>query len=309
MTQDLLDLIPENVSTFAPTRHDIAFTHSVFAQCFFPLRKLRNNAKRYEIRHGRASLLVKAGDLINPETKEYEEQDVPHGAAARIVMAHIHNHIIRSSSLDEAQEIPMGESLRNFFQNHRLTYGGKNGKQIRKQINNIAAAHISIGLWNDNQVKQVNVPTLAEEIDFWFEKDDRQRSLWQPTMLLNRRYVETIRERKVPLDMRALIGLYETPRAMDIFTWLSYRLPTVRSGKGVFVPYYGENGLHGVFGKTVQDRYKFKQVFQEALREAHKFYPDARLSFEDKGIRLFSSPSPIPAEHSIDSTPSLFFSG
>jgi hypothetical protein len=309
MNQVLLDLTASNVATFAATRDDIAFTHSVFAQCFLPLRKLRNDAKRYEVRHGNASLLIKAGDLINPETKEYEEQDIPCGAAARIAFAHIHNHIIRAGSMDEAQEVPMGESLRNFFKTYRLKISGQNGKQIIKQIHNIAAAHISIGVWNDTQIKQVNIPTLAEEINFWLEKDERQRTLWQPSMILNRRYVETIRERRVPLDMRALIGLYEKPRAMDIFTWLSYRLPLVKSNSGVFIPFFGDSGLHGVFGNTVKDPHKFKQLFTQALHDAHKYYPDARLSIEEQGIRIYNSPSPIAAGHSINKEKSLFFCG
>ena len=307
MTQSLLDLTASNIATFAPTKDDIAFTHSVFAQCFLPLRKLRGNAKRYEIQHGNASLLIKAGDLINPDTKMYEEQDVPYGAAARVAFAHIHNHVIRAGSLDEAQDVPMGESLRKFFKARRLKISGQNGKQIVKQIHNIAAAHISIGIWVENQTKQINMPTLAEEINFWVEKDEKQRSLWQPNMILNRRYVETIRERRVPLDIRALIQLYEKPRAMDVFTWLSYRLPQIKNKYGVFVPFFGKNGLHGVFGHSVKDKYKFKQLFVQSIQEVIALYPDARIAIEDQGLRLYHSPSPIPDEHAISSSKSLFF--
>ena len=301
-----LDITAANVSAFVPTRHDIAFTHSVFAQCFLPLRKLGKGAKSYETRHGKASIAIDAGRFLNPKTGALELQDVPYGSAARIGLAHINNHVIRARSLDEAQEVPMGESLRDFFRNHRLTYGGKNGNQIRKQIANISAARMTIGIWQDNQAKQINVPTLAEEIDFWLE-NDKQPSLWQPTMILNRRYVETIRERRVPLDMRALIGLYEKTRAMDIFTWLSYRLPSVEKKTGVFIPYFGEDGLHDIFGQSVSSPRKFRQVFHQSLREACAYYPDARVSPERDGIRVFNSLSPVPPEHSISQGKSIFF--
>ena len=306
---DQLDLIPENLSIFPPTQDDITYTHSVFAQCFLPLRKLKNEAKAYEIQHGKASLAIDAGRILNPETGALEMQDVPHGSAARITLAHIHNHIIRSGSLDEAIEIPMGESLRDFFKSYRLNYGGKNGKQIEKQVRNIAAARITIGVWTDDHAVQIDVPKLAKRIDFWLEKDERQRSLWQPVMTLNPEYAETIRERAVPIDMRALVGLYEKPRAMDVFTWLSYRLPTVRSKNGVFVPFFGDSGLHSVFGKGLASPRLFKSEFIKTLKEVAKWYPDARLSIEDTGIRIYNSPSPIPADHSIDTSKSLFFGG
>lgn len=304
---NLMDITAENVTSFAPASKDITFTHSVFAQCFLPLRKLRNDAKSYEIKHGNASLAIDAGRLLDPKTGDLVRQDVPHGSAARVVLAHIHNHVIRSKSADEAQEIPMGDSLREFFKAYRLNISGQNGKQITRQINNIAAAHITIGMWKNDHAKQVNVPTLAEEINFWLEKDEHQRTLWQPSMVLNRRYVETIRERAVPLDMRALIGLYEKPRAMDVFTWLSYRLPLVKQKSGVFIPFFGDNGLHGVFGTSIKNKRMFKSEFIKTLEEIALWYPDARLTIEDQGIRLYHSPSPIPPEHSLSAGRSLFF--
>jgi hypothetical protein len=304
-----LPLTAQNIATMVPTREDITFTHTIFAQCFFPLRRLKEGVKRYQVTHGRASLLVKAGDLLNPETGKIEEQDVPYGSASRLLLAHIHNHIIRAGSIDEAVHIPMGESLRSFFERYEKGWGGKNGNQIVRQVKNIASAHITLGVWTENQAKQINFPTLAEEINFWVVTDDQQRTLWQPSMMLNRRYVETIRERAVPLDMRTLMAMYAKPRAMDVFTWLSYRLPQIRDSRGVFVPFFGENGLYGIFGNGMENERMFKQEFLKLLKEVHAFYPEALIKPEEKGIRLFYSRSPIPPEHSIGQGKSLFFLG
>lgn len=302
----LVPITADNVQVFPPTGDDITFTHSVFAQCFLPLRKLKGETKRYQVRHGNALLVIRAGDLINPETKEAEEQEVPYGSAARIALAHIHNHIARAKSLDEAIEIPMGRSLRRFFEQYQLSIGGKNGKQIEAQIRNIAAAHITIGVWTADRLTQKAVPQIAEEIDFWLEQDDRQRTLWQPTMIVNPKYAEAIRERTVPLDMRALVGLYQKPRAMDIFTWFSYRLPRITDPKGVFVPYFTEQGIQSVLGATLRNKTEFRRQFIAAIQEVVQWYPTARVRPETDGIRLFPSPSPIPPEHSLSSGKSHF---
>ncbi len=307
MKRKTLPLTADYVRAYKPTNSDIVFTHSVFAQCFLPLRKLRNGAKTYEVKHGNASIAIDAGRVINPNTGKLELQDVPYGAAARLAMAHIHNHAIRAGSLDEAQTVPMGDSLREFFRRYRLKVSGQNGKQIVRQVQNIASAHITIGLWKDNQALQLNVSTIAEHIKFWLEKDERQRSFWQPEMILNRRYAETVRERAVPLDMRAMIGLYEKPRAMDIFVWLSYRLPLVKDKRGTFIPYHGPNGLQGVFGNTISQENKFRQELKAALLDVHKWYPDAHIAIEDKGIRLFPSPSPVPSFGARGKGGSMFF--
>ena len=304
-----LPLTPENITAFVPASNDVAFLHTIFAQCFFPLRKLRNGAKRYEIKHGRATLLIKAGDLLNPHTGDIVEQDVPYGSAARLVMAHIQNHAKRAPTAEEAARIPMGESLRKFFAQYGKAWGGSNGRAIVQQVNNVAAMHMTIGLWNENKAKQVNVPTLAQEINFWLEKDERQRTFWQPEMVLDGRLVETIRNHAMPYDMRSMMALYDSPREMDMLLWLSYRLPSIKPRSSVFVPFFGPNGLHGVFGATSKGNPReWKKRFLKSLKNVYRYYPDARITEEEKGLRLYHSPPPVPKSSSeLSEGASLFF--
>ena len=233
---DPLPLTADNITAFVPTNKDIAFVHTVFAQCFFPLRKLRGGKKEHHIKQGRASLVIQAGHLLNPETGDLVQQDVPYGSAARLVMGHIQNHAKRAPTLEEAMHIPMGDSLRHFFSQYGKEWGGKQGKAITQQVNNIAAMHTTIGLWSEDKAKQINVPTLAEEITFWLEKDERQRTFWQPEMILDRRLAQTIRDHGMPYDMRSMMALYNSPREMDMLLWLTYRLPSITPPQAYFCP-------------------------------------------------------------------------
>jgi hypothetical protein len=286
------DRLLELVSFVEPGSDDVTYTHAVFAQCFLPIRKLPNGGKRYEVRHGRAALLITAGDLLNPSTQQFVQMDVPSGSAARIALAHINNHIIRSKTVEEALLVPMGESLRDFMDYQSLAIGGKNGKEITRQIHNLAAARIVLGVWTDNRARQVNAQ-IADSIDFWLERDRRQRTLWQPSMRVSERYAQAIREHCVPHDIRALVGLYENTRAMDIYTWLSYRLPKVQSRAEVFVRF---DDLKPIFGTGIRDGYKFRQAFKSALKEALRWYPVGRVGIDKEGIQLFRSPSPVPID-------------
>ena len=250
------DRLLELVSLVEPGSDDVTFTHAVFAQCFLPLRRLPNDGKRYEVRHGRAALLIRAGDLLNPATGAFEQMDVPSGSAARIALANINNHIIRAKRLEEALLVPMGESLRDFMDYQGITVAGTSGKELTRQIHNLAAARITLGLWNGAHARQVNTQ-IAEAIDFWLEKDRRQRTLRQPLLHVSERYAQALREHCVPHDMRALIGLYENTRAMDIYTWLSYRLPKITKRAEVFVRF---DDLKPIFGTGVRDLRKFRQL-------------------------------------------------
>jgi replication initiator protein len=286
------DRLLEVVTFVVPGSDDVTYTHAVFAQCFLPLRKLPKVQKFYEVRHGRATLAIVAGGLFNPSTKHIVQMDVPSGSAARLALAHINNHLIRSRSLDEALTVPMGESLRDFMEYQGVSICGKNGKEIVLQIHNLAAAHITLGVWSGDRARQINTQ-ITDTIDFWLEKDRRQRTLWQPTMQVSERYAMAVREHCVPHDMRALIGLYKDTRAMDIYVWLAYRLPRVLVRHDLFVRY---DDLKPIFGTGVSDPYKFRQVFKRALRSALAWYPDARVGLDPEGIRLFHSPSPVPTD-------------
>ncbi len=286
------DRLLEVVTSVVPGSDDVTYTHAVFAQCFLPLRKLPKVQKFYEVQHGRAGLVIMAGALLNPATKRFVEMNVPAGSAARIALAHINNHLIRSRSLDEALTVPMGESLRDFMDYQGINVCGSNGKEIALQIHNVAAARISLGVWSGDHARQVNTQ-IADAIDFWLEKDRRQRTLWQPVMRVSEQYAEAIREHCVPHDMRALIGLYENTRAMDIYVWLAYRLPRVPARHDLFIRY---DDLKPIFGTGVSDPYKFRQVFKRSLRAALAWYRTARVGIEPEGIRIFHSPSPVPID-------------
>jgi hypothetical protein len=282
----------EVVTYVEPGSDDVTFTHAVFAQCFLPIRKLPKSQKLYEVRHGRAALAMLAGALLEPASKRFVAMDIPSGSAARVALAHINNHIIRSKSLDEAVAVPMGESLRDFMDYQGVNICGTNGKELSRQIHNLAAARISLGVWSGEHARQINAQ-IADTIDFWLEKDRRQRTLWQPVMRVSEPYATAVREHCVPHDMRALIGLYKNTRAMDIYVWLSYRLPRIPNHHPLFLRYVD---LKPVFGTSIRELRKFRELFRHALRDALAWYRDARVGIEPDGIRLFNSPSPVPID-------------
>ena len=73
------DRLHELVAFVEPGSDDVTYTHAVFAQCFLPIRRLAPDDKRYEVRHGRAALLITAGDLLNPATQQFVKMEVPSG--------------------------------------------------------------------------------------------------------------------------------------------------------------------------------------------------------------------------------------
>ena len=271
---------------------DIAYTHAVFAQCFLPVRSPKKGTLRHQVKHGNASLIVHAGELIDPtEMHKTEVREIPAGPKARLLMAYINNQAIRNRS----PEIDLGDSLREFMERSGVPIGGRNGHEIKRQVKNIAACQMILGVWGEDRAVQNRI-NISDGITFWLEKDLNQRTLWQPTMTLASDYMAVIDNHRVPLDFRGLVGLQASPRAMDIFVWLSYRLCRIRRGKPVKIPYAA---LHAIFGQGKGRVRDFKREFTTALNLAHQYYPDAHVELQSDHIICYASPSPVPGTNTV----------
>jgi len=273
------------------SREDIAFTHTVFVQCFFPLRHLKKTGQVHEVAHGNVSLLVRAGLLMDPHNRRsWEQREVPAGPKARLLLAYINDQAIRTNS----PVIDMGESMRKFMGKNAISVCGSNGRELIREAKNLAAADIIIGTWEADRARQDNV-RIARSLSFWLEKDENQRTLWQPELELSRDYYEVLQSHRVPTVFPALVAMQDNPRAMDVYVWLSYRLP--RAKAPTRIPY---RHLHPIFGHGIKLLKHFKVEFVNALKEACRYYDKARIAVSDKDyITLYPSPSPVPERYRI----------
>ena len=307
---DLLSGVVEDVRAIRPARkpretrtppgmfelairpEDIGYTHPIFVQCFMPVRHNAKNARRWQTNCGRASMVIRAGELMNPNSRgDFKECTVPAGPKARLLNAYITDYALRHRT----PVIPLGESLREAMAKMSIPIGGSNGKELQRELENIASAEIVLGVWSDDGTKGRQKQTkIAGDISFWIDKDENQRTLWQQEMQLSAEYYKAVTEddRMAPVYWPAMIALQHNPRAMDIHAFLVYRM---RSGleRPITLPL---DVLHAMFGKDIGQRKHFVAEFKLALAEAHKWYPNARVELmkDGSGLTLKSSPALIP---------------
>ena len=126
---------------------DIGYAHAVMLQCFLPQHPIAD--RDYETAHGRASLVVEAGRLADPDQPlHWIRCDVPTGSKPRLILPYIVGQAVRAGS----PEVDLGNSLREFMARLRMPVTGHNGKALTEQIQNLAAANITIGEWTDEAV-------------------------------------------------------------------------------------------------------------------------------------------------------------
>lgn len=285
----LPDILPPALFEDVIDPKDIGYTHPVFVQCFLPTRHTAKNKLRWQTDCGRASLVIRAGELVNPaKPNDFKQCIVPAGPKARFVVAYINDQIQRTNS----PTVNMGDSLREAMRKMNIPIGGQNGKELQREVENFAAAEIGIGLWDETGNAHHRRALIAPHLSFWLEKDPQQRTLWQPEMTVSHEYFEAIRagDRLAPFYWPAMIDLQHDTRAMDIHAFLVYRL---RNGlkRPVLL---NVKVLHALFGRDIQSQKKFWERFRKSLVAALRWYPQARVEIQNDCIVLRDSPPLIP---------------
>lgn len=266
---------------------DIGYHHGIMAQCFMPQKEMPIETREWQVDHGRASLMIEAGRVADTsERHAFRKTHLPSGAKARLIMPYIIGYAVQRNT----RTIDMGRNLYRFMQQLGVPVSGQNGKELTRQVENIAAASFILGGWEEDRV-MTRYARVASELSFWIEKKPDQGALWRPEMELSAEFFDAIKERRVPVDMGHLMKLGKSPRRMDLYCWLSYRLPRIRKGRGVTIKL---RDLQPIFAPEITRPQDFKRRLANDLKAIAAVYPDFRLTLEKDALRLEKSPPPVP---------------
>ena len=263
------------------------YAHAVMVQCFLPQKP--TTARGYHTSHGRASLRIDAGSLDDPDSPDdWIECEVPSGPKARLIMPYLVGQAIRNQS----PEVDLGRSLRDFMTNIGVPIAGTNARAITAQIQNIAAATISIREWTQTE-RRTRRALIADELSFWLERDEHQHTIWTPTMVLSDKFYMALQQHRVPINTHHLAQLARSPRRMDIYTWLTYRTARIPHGKPVTIPM---RALQPIFAPDIVRPDHFRERLQADLKAIAAVYPHFKLDLPagTGTIVLHRSPPPIP---------------
>lgn len=245
---------------------DIGFLPSPMVQCFLPQKRLPGNARTWEIHHGNTSLVVEAGRIGSPSKSNlFEDRDVPFGFRPRLILPYIVGYAVHHKT----PKIDMGRSLRKFCEKMGLSWSGRNGADITRAVEDIAASSIMLGFWGEHATRTI-YSRVAREVSFWIERNDPGYGLWQPEMVLSEDFFLGLQDYRVPIDMNHLMRLRRSPRRMDLYVWLSYRVKLIRPYHPVKIPYVT---LRSLFAPNITDIKNFKRKLKQDLQVICAIHP------------------------------------
>lgn len=222
---------------------------------------------------------------IAPTTRKY---GVPYGTIPRMVLAWICTEAMRTSS----RTLVLGRSQNEFLEKIQLHSNGRDIARMREQCMRLFRSVISVEYETDGFEASQRLPITSSDTIFWHKSPDMQ-SLWNSELLLTQEFYDEVQAHPVPIDLRVFHALSKSPLAMDIYTWLTYRMFVLRaSGKpSARIPWVG---LKSQLGSNIADTPAglrlFRSRFRERLREVLLFYPEAYGHVIDQGTYLQLTP-------------------
>lgn len=283
--------------------NEVGYICRTLVQATLPYREPKNNPPAWGRTNGRVSLVLQPGyamrqvKTIAPNGKEHVSVEpvclgYPYGSIPRLVVAWIGREVKQKKE----REIDLGPSLTCFMQDLGLNSatGGKNGSitRLKEQMRRMFAARIA--LLDNPDVNSIDWKNasyqLADKTQIWWEsKDDPQQpGLFSSRVLLSENFFKELMESPVPLDMRALRVLKNSPSALDLYCYLTYRFFALRNR--TTVPWAE---LKQQFGSEVSNPRKFKWQFAQALKSVLAVY-DCKVDLAETGLILSPSKTSVP---------------
>jgi len=219
---------------------------------------------------------------------------VPYGGLPRLLLAWMCTEAVRTGS----PELSLGRSQAEFLQKLDLYSDGRYIARVRDQSLRLVRSLISVSGADGDALGIENILIAKRAFLFWNTRDTEQPGLWDSSITLSTGFFESLTHAPVPIRMEALQALKKSPLAMDIYTWLVYRMfslnvATTKGGKRLTqVPWAGLMMQFGSgYADTQQGMRDFKKSFRKRLKEALLFYPEAASHIEETKDHLILTPA------------------
>ncbi len=263
----------------------IGYMAQLLVQASLPYKNPGDDINAWGRENGGFSLMIQPGYTM--KNGKPVSIGLPYGNIPRLLLAWITTEAVKKKE----RVLILGHSLSDFMRQLDLTpTGGRWGSitRIKEQTKRLFAAHIACTYENSTSFGIEPIQIADKAILFWDPKAPEQASLWESTIELNAKFFESIINNPVPIDMRALKALKQSPLALDMYCWLTYRMSYLKKPTRILwdtlALQFGSD-----YADTPQGKQGFKRNFIKQLKSVRLVYPE--LKIEDDSSCLILKPS------------------
>jgi hypothetical protein len=283
----------DRVSAVAGEAPSPSFLHSALCAMSLPVRRPADDHAPIIRQDGQYTLVINPRPVVSTidGQQRLHTLGVPYGSLPRLVLIHIMTEAVRTKS----RQIVLGTTFTDWMRRmgfRTISYGPRGSATlVREQLDRLLACEWMIR-W-DSAADQGERAFGIKEIKLTNEYAgiDHRNGSFTREILMTEGFFDHLREHAVPLNETAIRQIRDSATALDLYTWLAYRLPRINPKRPAAISWQQLAVHFGNEGKNIR---KFRQTVRDAWeRQVSGVYPEARADFDTTLIRLHASPAPL----------------
>jgi hypothetical protein len=266
-----------------------AFLHSALCAMSLPARRPKDDTLPIIREDGKYALAINPKpvlQILNGKSV-MRSLGVPFGSYPRIVLIYMLSEAVKRRSRD----VYLGKNFTEWMRRlgyQTVSYGPRGSANLLKeQVDRLLACEWQIR-WDEDRTGEaafaVKEVKLSNEYSGSLNKDGE----FTREISLSEVFFRHLVDHAVPLNEVAIRELKNQPTALDLYTYLAYRLPRVGTIRGQVISW---DQLAKHLGNNCDGR-RFRQTIRETFNIVSAVYPNAHADFTGKVVKLYQSPSP-----------------
>lgn len=267
-----------------------AFLHSALCAMSLPTKRPKDEFEPIIREDGRYALAINPRPVLQEVDgkRVMRSLGVPFGSYPRVALIYILSQAVQQRSRD----VFLGRNFTDWMRRlgyQTISYGPRGTANLMKQqVDRLLACEWQIrwdGAEADQNAFAVRDVKISNEYSGSLDRD----GAFAREIRMSEVFYKHLVEHAVPLNEIAIRELKGTPTALDLYTYLAYRLPRVTATRGQAISW---DQLAKHLGNSADSK-RFRQTVRETMQLVSSVYPNANIDVSGRKVTLYPSPAPL----------------
>lgn len=267
-----------------------AFLHSALCAMSLPTKRPKDDTQPIVREDGKYALAINPRPILQTIDGKpvMRSLGVPFGAYPRVALIYLLSQAVTKRSRD----VYLGRNFTEWMRRlgyQTVSYGPRGTANLmREQVDRLLACEWQIR-WEGHSAGDSAFAVRDVKISNEYAGSLDRNGAFAREIRMSEQFYAHLIEHAVPLNEVAIRELKGTPTALDLYTYLAYRLPRISSPRGQIISW---DQLAKHLGNNADSK-RFRQTVRETMQLVSAVYPNADVDFGGRNVVLRSSPAPL----------------
>lgn len=267
-----------------------AFLHSALCAMSLPTKRPKDDTLPIVREDGRYALAINPRPVLQTVDGKsvMRSLGVPYGAYPRVALIYLLSQAVSKQSRD----VYLGRNFTEWMRRlgyQTISYGPRGTANLmREQVDRLLACEWQIR-WDGQDAGDNAFAVRDVKISNEYAGSLDKNGAFAREIRMSEAFYSHLVDHAVPLNEVAIRELKGIPTALDLYTYLAYRLPRITSEKGQIISW---DQLAKHLGNEADSK-RFRQTVRETMQIVSAVYPNANVDLSGRKVVLHPSHAPM----------------